>query len=382
MMSLPPKTRVEAFAEMRGPFQQLDTNAGACNPATGPESASGSAPPFTYEETTLDQWQAFVESHPNRTPFHSRQWIELFNEHYGFPLVVPVVRCGGEIVAATVFMKTPCLLGGSKYKSIPFTDYMPPLIENEEALRFLLAGFQQRRKTSVREISFRMESELEGYSNLLSFRRHQIALSPDMTDLLPKIPSVSRRNVRVAIKNGLTFETRTDWAATEDFFDLHVKTRKKLGVPVQPKRFFRHLHRKIIDQGLGYVAIARNGKKPIAGVILLRDNGILVCKYAASDPTELDNRPNDFLFFHTIQHAAEENRVFDFGVTHVRDEGLCRFKRKWLAVETNVYDVCIAGQMRGLGRNARGLNIASILIRNSPSLLCRSIGGLLYKYSV
>ena len=42
-------------------------------------------------QTSLEEWQHFVDQHPRRTAFHHRHWLELLSQYYRLP--VHVVAC-------------------------------------------------------------------------------------------------------------------------------------------------------------------------------------------------------------------------------------------------------------------------------------------------
>ncbi len=62
--------------------------------------------------------------------------------------------------------------------------------------------------------------------------------------------------------------------------------------------------------------------------------------------------------------------------------GLCRFKRKWGADEEEIYDVCIAGKPHVFVGESLAVKLASAMIRRSPTLLCRELGHLFYRFGV
>ena len=159
-------------------------------------------------------------------------------------------------------------------------------------------------------------------------------------------------------------------------------TRKKLGVPVQSKKYFLGLYEKLIKSGLGFVGVVSRKNVPIAAVVLLGFNGRLVYKYAASDPAALEDRPNDWLVYHSIRLAAEEGyRVFDFGITDKKQDGLRRFKSKWGAVESDIFYSFILGKPDLDGGPSRAVRLAGEVIKRSPTAVCRVLGQAFYKYS-
>ena len=70
-------------------------------------------------------------------------------------------------------------------------------------------------------------------------------------------------------------------ADVETFYRLHLQTRRRLGVPVQPRRFFALLLERVIRTGLGFVLTAHRDNVPVAGALFCAWNGTVMCKYSA-----------------------------------------------------------------------------------------------------
>ena len=86
---------------------------------------------------TLDEWQVFADSHPDRTIFHHRNWIQLLVDTYGFRLHIPAVKQNGHILAAVPFLETRNIWGARKLISLPFSDCMSILSQCGDAVRRL-----------------------------------------------------------------------------------------------------------------------------------------------------------------------------------------------------------------------------------------------------
>ena len=115
---------------------------------------------------------------------------------------------------------------------------------------------------------------------------------------------------------------------------LHVETRRRLGLPVQPRRFFRLLWRHVIETGVGRLFLAEVDGRPAAGAVFLGWNRMLLYKYGASDPVLWPLRPNNLLFSEAIAWACDAGyESLDFGRTNLDSLSLRRFKLSWGAVE-------------------------------------------------
>jgi lipid II:glycine glycyltransferase (peptidoglycan interpeptide bridge formation enzyme) len=203
-----------------------------------------------------------------------------------------------------------------------------------------------------------------------------------MADLEKGFSRTLLRNVRKAESSYLSFHRRTDQHAVKCFYKLHVITRRKLGVPVQPKGFFMQLYMKMIATGLGYVGIVEREDRPIAAAVFLTFNKTTIYKYGASDPKHLHTRPNEFLFYHAIRGAGETGDThFDFGVTAMDNGGLRSFKKKWGPTEEHVHHAYVVGHPPPADTKSHALTIASAVIRHTPKVVCRGLGEVFYRFS-
>jgi len=130
------------------------------------------------------------------------------------------------------------------------------------------------------------------------------------------------------------------------------------------------------------VGLVKDRSTTIAAGVFLDDGGRMMCKYLASDPNAHDARPNEFLLHHAIRMAVETNRsTFDFGISRREQVGLRRFKRKFGAIENDVYSDCIAGDSQPPIEHTRAMKLVSSTIRNSPTFVGQTVGALFYRYS-
>jgi lipid II:glycine glycyltransferase (peptidoglycan interpeptide bridge formation enzyme) len=170
---------------------------------------------------------------------------------------------------------------------------------------------------------------------------------------------------------------------TEIFYDLHLHTRRRHGIPVQPRRFFELLWRRILEPGHGFLSLAYSGRIPVAGTVFLTGRETLTYKYSASRPEFWRVRPNHALIWHAMEWACANGfRTFDFGLTHFPNRGLRDFKRRWAAREevlcrSVVADTALPSRSP-YGPAERTLGA---VVRHGPLWLCRGIGELLYKHA-
>lgn len=328
-------------------------------------------------------WEEFLGTQQKATIFHHPYWIEVLGECYGYrPFVLVARQASGEIVAGLPLMEVSKPLAGKRWVSLPFTDYCPPLYTNSEDLQailgYLIDARKERRLKRI-EIRFPVPSA-NGISQDNSFVLHTLNLSSDLDTLFKSFSKKFRQYPRKAEREGLYLEACDSIKDIEMFYGLHLKTRKKLGVPIQPKKFFDLLREHLMDKELGKVFLAFYKGKPISASVILTYKKHAMIKYSASDPVYLHLRPHYFIFWKSIEWAAENGfQEIDFGKTEVDNLGLRKFKDGWGAVEEPLPYSFIASSPPSSG-NGLLQRIAGTVIRHSPSFVCRGIGEAFYKY--
>lgn len=339
----------------------------------------------TILEMTDPRWAHFVAGHPRATPFHHPDWTRLVAGCYGFrSFALAVSDATGAIRAGLPVVEVRHLHGRPKWVSLPFTDYCPPLASGRQEEEQLVSALQRASGSAgVRKVEVRAPLA-GGAATSRAALRHVLALERSPAEVYAGFHrSQVQRSIRRAEREGLTVRQATRLQDLVDtFYRLHVRTRRRQGVPVQPRRFFRMLWGSTISTGLGSVLIVEISAQPIAAAVFLAWNGTVIYKFGASEASAWSLRPNHLLFWHAIRTACEQGyRWFDFGRTDVGQEGLRNFKLSWGAAEEPLVYQTLGGKP-GSASAAEGLATRMLepVIRRGPLLLCRASGEALYRY--
>ncbi len=329
----------------------------------------------------LNEWQDYVESRPESMIFHHRSWLELLVAHYGMKLHALGLKRAGQIVAALPFLEVRTLRGPTKLVSLPFTDTSRILAARSLDASALRDGIAER--YAEYGVLLNRTDELPGPDTSRSFWVcHMLDVSRPIEELMQQCPRQLHQNVRRAERRQLRVEFRRDADALQEFYQLHVRTRRRLGVPVQSRKFFGQLYNHLLSRDLGCVCLVRKGAAPVAAGVLLKFHATVVFKYAAIDADSFDDRPSDFLMYHAIRMAADAGcQTVDFGICQRSQQGLRRFKSKWGSMEASVDNDYIVGRPQPRIEDSAALKVASFAIRHGPSSLCRGIGTVFYPFS-
>jgi CelD/BcsL family acetyltransferase involved in cellulose biosynthesis len=330
------------------------------------------------------RWDGLIAHAPDATVFHHPAWLRLLRDTYRYELTACGVGDNGALVAGLPIAEVSSRLTGRRLVALPFSDLCPPLVAPGApgagpALTGALDAFRRERGVAL---------EVRGTGGALAgappgdrFHHHLLALEPDVAAVERRFakPQVAR-GVRRAVREGLTAELRTDAAALRRFYSLHVGTRRRLGVPTQPRRFILAFE-TLFAQGLGFVLLVRRGDRAVAAAVFLTFRDVMTYKYGASDERFLAARPNNLLFMEAIRWGcANGMRTLDFGRTHWHQDGLRAFKLSWGAEERELRYRLI-GDAAPAARSAQAPRWLGAAIRRSPPLAGRVIGEVLYRHA-
>jgi CelD/BcsL family acetyltransferase involved in cellulose biosynthesis len=330
-------------------------------------------------------WGAFVERMPGATPFHHPAWAGTIAGSYdfnGFGLALRGSSAdGGEHVAGlpVIELRSP-FTRRRRWSSLPFTDTCPPLTTPGEAARLAAALDEYRRAEGVVELE--VSGTLPGVPSVTSLQRvqHVLALDADPDLVARRYRSSVRRNIRTARAAGLRLRRATSEADMVGvFYRLQLMTRRRLGLPPQPRRYFQSVWRGILSTGLGHLTIVEASGIPVAAAVFLEWKGVKVYKYGASDPSAWHLRPNNLLFAEEIEAACVAGcSTFYFGRTDVENDGLRRFKLAWGAEEVPLQSTWFGSRPRG--ERSGPPELLRIVVRRSPPFVARTVGEALYRY--
>ena len=269
-----------------------------------------------------------------------------------------------------------------RWVSLPFTDRCGPLaVDDATCAEFAALLADTRRELGLRRIEVR--DRLPGGWTTEQGHWHQLELSPDPEAIYARVhKSRVKGAIRRAAREGVLVERgETAHDLCDVFYRLHVMTRKRLGVPVQPRRFFELLWQRMLARGLGFVMIARRDGAPIAAAVFLTANGRVTYKFSASDRRFGTLGATHAVLWRAIEQSClNGEREFDFGRTEPGNDGLRAFKLGWGAREETLHYTSIAAERPSAHGDAEHAMLKT-LIRRSPAWTGRAIGALGYRYT-
>ncbi len=326
------------------------------------------------------KWREFVEQNAS-VPFHHPAWSRLISDCYGYRTFALVKSDqSGTPVAGVPIVEAGTRYTGLRWISLPFSDFCPPIMTSHVRLEELAGELDaERREAGVKRLQVRWELPGDEVTRVSPFVLHRLQLPQDPEIILGKVSSELRRMIRIARREGVISKAaRSETEFVDAFYRLQVQTRRRIGLPVQPRRFFELLWKRMIQPGRGVCLLALAEGLPIAGNVSLAWKGRITGKHAASDARFWRLHPNHLLVWEAIAWGCENGfREFDFGRSAREHGGLREFKSQWRACEEPLVYSTLGTP--GRERSTRAASALSAIIRHTPAAVCRLTGKVLYK---
>ncbi|NOZ61330.1 MAG: peptidoglycan bridge formation glycyltransferase FemA/FemB family protein [Calditrichaeota bacterium] len=306
-------------------------------------------------------------------------------ESYGYApaFFLSRVGVGREIDFLLPVMEVRSRLTGRRGIALPFTDFCAPFAVDQKtfkgAFQEIIAHGKNRgwKFLEIRGGKKFLTSEQPS----LTYFNHRLHLSSE-EEMYKKFSQGHRRNIKKAKKNSLEICFENSLTSVEEFYRLNCLTRRKHGLPPQPKMFFENFYQFLVAENLATIVSARKENKTIAASVFLHFNGKVTYKYGASDPRYLNLRANHLVMWEAIKYFAERGfRTFGFGKTENTNQGLRRFKLGFGTEEEEIsYYKFSFSQNKFIVEENPESGWHTVVFRKSPLPLLKLIGKILYRH--
>lgn len=340
----------------------------------------------TLDEIGEENWLSFISARESSI-YHHPLWHQAIEHTYGIkPVYAVMTDSRGVMNAAVPGAVLRSITGGWRFVSYPFSDVCGPVADSHEESEAIMSALGQSfigKTWSRSEIRSEKCPAPEGFSEYLGYSGHVLALGRPMDEVFASFHTdCVQRKIKKAFKSGLEVYAGTSFSEMKQFYELHLKTRKKLGAPVQPLSFFKNILGLLGPAGKVSVITVRKGRQAVSALVMLKHSKRVFYKFAASDEMYLNLGSNQLAIWTAIRNASDEGFLeFDFGRSHASSRGLNDFKSRWGAKEAPLKYLYNPVKNAGIkdegGQCAR---VARGVFRSIPRLSNRLLGRLFYKY--
>ena len=331
-------------------------------------------------------WDALLEQRGDASFFHGSAWARVLHETYGHkPVYFCRVDDAGRLVSLLAVMEVCSAVTGRRGVGLPFTDVCGPLGsgESKDAAELFDQALQHGREQGWRYLECRGNIRAwPGAWGSVAFHGHVVDLSEETERMFQALESSVRRGIRKAEQSEVKVEFSNNAELMDVYYGLHCQTRRRHGVPPQPKRFFDNIARFVLGAGRGFVAVARKDSRPMAAAVYFHAGREATYKFGASDFAFQSLRPNNLVMWESMKRLASLGcKYLHMGRTSLQNEGLRRFKLGFGAREDRIeyarYDFRKAAFAGSLDR-AEGW--ANSVFRLLPATVLRMVGTVVYPH--
>jgi FemAB-related protein (PEP-CTERM system-associated) len=307
--------------------------------ATEVESVAVAIKGFSSE--IADEWDHFLASNPEATPFHSTAWMRALQKTFGYENRSYFATRNGKITGVLPLFLVSNWIVGRCLISTPFADYGGICAEDEDSADALVAhaveiGVGER--IDFLELRHRTGKSRPHFSVNDLYVSFTAELAREPETHLKRLPRDTRYMIRKGEKAGL--EVRSGLEQLPEFYQLFTLNWRRFGTPVFSRQWLETLVDEFKDGAT--LTLARAGGRPVAGVFSFLFGDTLFPHYSGASPDANVLAANNFIYWELMKSAIHRGmRYFDFGRSK-KNTGAYQFKSSWgMPVAPLNYQVCM-----------------------------------------
>ncbi len=281
----------------------------------------------TLDNTSIKQWDEFVEKSSLATFFHKAGWKEVIETAFGHKTYFLYVEKQGKITGILPLVHLKSLLFGNALSSTAFCVYGGVVADDQQSYAELdNKACELAAELGVDHLEMRNRTQTtpeRPYKELyVTFRKE---LDSDEEKNMLAIPRKQRAVIRKGIKAGLISEIDQE---IDRFYQAYSESVRNLGTPVFAKKYFSILKRVFKDQCEILTVINKDGQL-IASVMNFYFKDEVLPYYGGGTQYARSVQGNDFMYWEVMRRAVAKGiKIFDYGRSK-EGTGAYRFKKHW-----------------------------------------------------
>lgn len=273
-------------------------------------------------------WDAYVDSHPQASPYHHYQWRNIIADSFGHESFYLVARgADRQIHGVLPLIRLRSFLFGDFAVSVPFFNYGGPLADTADiAEKLMNAAAEIARARELKHLEIRATHKL----NTWPARTDKVSMIRRLPTSEALLDETIGAKVRAQIKRARQeyLDIRSGHLdLLDDYYRVFATNMRDLGTPVYGKNFFANILRANPEQAHIVVVYLRG--KPVATAFLLGFRDMMEIPWASTLRTVNALNINMLLYREVLGFCIKRGYTyFDFGRSSV-DSGTFRFKKQW-----------------------------------------------------
>src|SRR5271167_472534 len=269
-------------------------------PAVAAELESASVAIKDFRPEIAGEWDRFIASSPQATPFHSTAWMRALEKSFDYENRSFYAERNGKITGVLPLFLISNWIIGRCLISTPFADYGGICGEDEESADALVAQAVEiglAEKIDFLELRHKIgkpRSEFHIKDLYVSFAT-ELAAEPEAQ--LKRLPRDTRYMIRKGEKAGLEF--RSGLEQLPAFYELFTLNWRRFGTPVFSRQWLETLVHEF--QGGADLTMAHANGRPVAGVFSFLFHNTLFPHYSGASPDANALAANNFIYWELMK---------------------------------------------------------------------------------
>jgi len=282
-----------------------------------------------------DEWDLFVNEHPNSSLYHSTSIRRVIKDTFGHDCIYLAVEDKDHVIQGILpLIKLNSRLFGHFIISVPFFNYGGMLVRSKAAENKL---FNAAKEIALESGASHIEYRHTFHGTKYKARTDKITMLrqlPDSTDLFwQDIGSKVRAQITKAKSYNMTAETGKS-ELINDFYTVFSQNMRDLGTPVYAKKFFINMMSNCEN---AHIVIIYHKSRPVSAAFLLGWRDTMEIPWASTLRKYNRMNANMLLYWTVLKHSIKLGfKIFDFGRSN-KDSGTYRFKKQWGAEAHQLY---------------------------------------------
>ncbi len=279
-------------------------------------------------------WDAYVNSAPGGLPQHFYGWRDVMSKTYGYDTHFLMAVEDGRVLGVMPLYIVRSFLVGASVSTMPGG----LCADNAEIAHALITHGQEiARQANVKQ--FVIQDTRRAWDGNLQTTNHHVHWLVDVSEGVDacwrKLESETRREVRLARKNGLAVKIDRTGESLDDFYQILSRFTHQVGTPVFGYNFLAHVVEAFA--GRFTIAIVSEEEKPIAGYFQLLKGNTVYGIWGAALYKQLHKYAAYLAYWEILNDTATHGYQFwDMGRSPAGSSA-SSFKNKWGGVSSPVY---------------------------------------------
>ena len=328
------------------------------------------------------EWKEFLDKSESATIYHTPEWKKVLEESFGYkPFYLFTKDESDEITGMLPLLYIKSKLTGNRLCSVPFSHLCGP-IGDETAVNLLISeGTNLYETLNVNHLEIRDYVDFDDFQHQNAFSTYILELSLNIEEVWKKLDKGSVRwAIKKSRKKGVVVNEIKNIGDLKEFYELNCMTKREIGVPGHPWKFFKNLFTFLDNHVSLYVA--RYNDEIIGGGIIEYFKDTVIYGYGAANPRYLKLHPYNAFIWKCIEDACLKGyKYYDFGRTSYDNVGLINFKKRWGTVEKKLYYSYYPKNPESLTENRENLKykLGTKIIRRMPMSIYKKFSDMVFE---